>query len=80
MSYPAADNAFAMPDHADRIHIDFAAAYSPDAKSGPADAWLLNPRQWMRLINRLDQLPNPTVAAQPSTAAIPAGLPAVPGH
>ncbi len=80
MSYPAADNAFAMPDHADRIHIDFAAAYSPNAKSGQADAWLLNPGQWMRLINRLDQLPNPTVAAQPSTAAIPAGLPALPGH
>ncbi len=80
MSYPGADNAFAMPDHADRIHVDFAAGYPATAKSGPADAWLLNPRQWLRLINRLDQLPSPTVAAQPSPAAIPAGpLPSPPG-
>ncbi len=75
MSYPTADNTFAMPDHADRIHVDFAAAYPALARSGQADAWLLNPRQWLRLITRLDQLPSPTVATRPSTAAIPAGLP-----
>ena len=76
MTYPTTDNTFAVPADADRVHIDFGPLYSPGPASAPQAASPLDPGQWLRLIARLDQLPSPSVAAQPSTAAIPV----MPGH
>ncbi len=71
MTYPAADNTFAMSDHGDRIHVGFATVYDPNTKFGKQVNAVLKPTQWLRLITRLDQIDNPTVAATPSDAAIP---------
>ena len=71
MTYPAADNTFAMSDHGDRIQVGFATVYDPNTKFGKQVNAVLKPKQWLRLITRLDQIDNPTVAAKPSDAAIP---------
>jgi hypothetical protein len=71
MSYPSTDNTFAMSDHADRVHVGFATLYDPHSKFGQQVNAALKPKQWLRLITRLDQIDNPSVAAQPSAAAIP---------
>jgi hypothetical protein len=71
MTYPAADNTFAMSDHAGRVHVGFATVYDPNTKFGKQVNAVLKPKQWLRLITRLDLIDNPTVAAQPSAAAIP---------
>ena len=71
MSYPSTDNTFAESDHGDKIHIGFATIYSPNTKFGKQVDAALEPAQWLRLISRLGQIDNPTVAAQPSAAAVP---------
>jgi hypothetical protein len=71
MSYPATDNTFAMSDHGDRIHVGFATLYDPHSKFGQQVNSALKPKQWISLITRLGQIQNPTVATQPSTAAVP---------
>jgi hypothetical protein len=66
MSYPATDNTFAESDHGNSIHIGFATLPDPN---GPA---LLTAKQWLTLVDRLGRIENPSVATQPSSAAIPA--------
>jgi len=51
MSYDGTDNAIALPDHADHIHVGF----RPDAVT------VLKPLQWTRLIDRLGRIDNPDV-------------------
>ncbi|MEA2297346.1 MAG: hypothetical protein QOF77_282, partial [Solirubrobacteraceae bacterium] len=72
MSFPGTDNTFAISDHADRVHIGFATLYDPRTKFGRQVNSVLKPKQWLTLITRLGQIDNPTVASQPSSAAIPA--------
>jgi hypothetical protein len=74
MSYPATDNTFAESDHANSVHIGFATLYDPHSKFGKQVNSVLKPKQWLTLINRLGQIDNPSVATQPSSAAIPAKL------
>ncbi len=71
MSYASTDNTFAMSDHAGKVHIGFATLYNPHSKFGQQVNAALKPSQWLRLISRLGQIDNPTVATQPSVAAIP---------
>jgi len=71
MSYPSTDNTVAASDHADRIHIGFATLYDPHSKFGAQVNAVLKPDQWLRLITRLGQIANPSVATQPSSSSIP---------
>jgi hypothetical protein len=54
---------FALPDHADHIHI----GWQPPVGSSVDSRYsaLLGPRQWLRLTNRLDQIDNPDVLDGP---------------
>jgi hypothetical protein len=59
MKYPGTDNTFSMSDHANHIHVGF---YPQGANgltsSGPGNQ-VLKPKQWTRLVKRLDQIQNP---------------------
>ena len=62
---------FALPDHADHIHIGW---QPPFALGGPEPRFvqLLGADQWERLIDRLGEIENPEVPTGPSEFALPA--------
>jgi hypothetical protein len=61
MTFQGADNTFAMGDHYDHIHVGF----RPVSGASSKDAWRptapLRPRQWARLIERIDDIDQPVV-------------------
>jgi hypothetical protein len=69
MSYPGADNTLAKADHYNHIHVGF----RPFAQASLAGSLTssITPGQWIKLIARLGEIPDPTVANGPSSAAIP---------
>ena len=76
MDYEGADNTLAMADHADHIHVGWQPLYG----SGPGGRryeQVLKPSQWIKLIGRLGEIDNPTVATEPSSAAISVKVPRV---
>jgi hypothetical protein len=71
MSYPGASVALASPSAANAIHVSFAA---PSAKAGHAASLFdsgLTPSEWVALVDRLGEIPDPTVGSGHSSAAIP---------
>ena len=60
MSYPNAPTALAMPDHADHIHIGFRPLGGTSGNR--IDALGLQPKQWLRLVDRLGKIANPVVS------------------
>jgi hypothetical protein len=71
MTYEGATNTLAMADHADHIHIGFRPQFDP-SKGGKLTESVLKPAQWIKLIDRLGQIDNPTVKLAPSKYAIKA--------
>jgi hypothetical protein len=69
MSYPGADNTLAKADHYNHIHVGF----MPFAQASLAGSLTssITPGQWIKLIARLGEIPDPAVANGPSAAAIP---------
>jgi hypothetical protein len=65
MTYEGADNTLAMGDHADHIHVGWRAV--GDA-THQIEA-VLKPDQWIKLIDRLRDVDNPSVYKQPSAFA-----------
>jgi membrane-bound lytic murein transglycosylase B len=53
------------------IHIGFASPYSGNARLAKAVSSVLSASQWIKLISRLGEIPNPTVGSGPSAEAIP---------
>ena len=70
MTYEGADNTLALADHADHIHVGFQPLFGTNAKLGRQLNSVLKPGQWIKLIDRLGQIDNPTVLTQPSKYAI----------
>jgi hypothetical protein len=70
MTYPGTDNTQAMPDHNNRVHVGFEPLYSTDPKLAGQINSVLQPNQWIKLIDRLRQIQNPVVSPTPSKAAI----------
>jgi murein DD-endopeptidase MepM/ murein hydrolase activator NlpD len=70
MSYPGSPGALAEPSARDAIKVSFASLSAPARIAGAADS-PLSPSEWSKLIARLGEIPDPTVARAPSTAAIP---------
>jgi hypothetical protein len=70
MTFSGADNTLALPDHADHIHVGFRPLYGTNSKLGRQAAAILKPGQWIKLIDRLGQIQNPTVRVKPSKYAI----------
>ena len=71
MSYPGADNTLAKADHYNHIHVGFAPETAQSASAGGSLSSSITPGEWIKLISRLGEIPDPAVASGPSSAAIP---------
>jgi len=72
MTYKGADNTLALADHNDHIHVGFHPLFGAGADAAKWVGATLTPRQWIKLIARLDAIDNPAVALAPSKYALPA--------
>jgi soluble lytic murein transglycosylase-like protein len=79
MSYPDAPNTLAKADHYNHIHVGFRPLFAQSARLAGSLTSSITPGQWIKLIARLGEIPDPTVAAGPSAAAIPVHPPAANG-
>jgi hypothetical protein len=70
LSYPGTTVALASPAARDAIRVAFAAEGSAVTRAAGLDA-ALSPSEWIKLTARLGEIPDPTVARGPSSAAIP---------
>ena len=70
MTFEGADNTVAMGDHADHIHVGWAPLYGENKEAAKQIDAILKPKQWIKLIDRLGEIDNPTVAEQPSKYAV----------
>ena len=70
MTFEGADNTVAMGDHADHIHIGWRPLYGENKAVAKEINAILKPQQWIKLIDRLGEIDNPTVPVDPSKYAI----------
>jgi hypothetical protein len=70
MTFEGADNTVAMGDHADHIHIGWRPLYGENKAVAKKINAILKPQQWIKLIDRLGEIDNPTVPVDPSKYAI----------
>jgi murein DD-endopeptidase MepM/ murein hydrolase activator NlpD len=68
--FAGATNSVALPGFKRVIRIAFTPIGGASARAAGLGAGL-TPAQWLKLISRLGQVPDPSVSAKPSTAAIP---------
>jgi murein DD-endopeptidase MepM/ murein hydrolase activator NlpD len=71
MSYPGVAVASASASASDDIEVGFRSPTAAVAHGAALADTVLKPSQWIQLIARLGEIPDPTVAAGPSPAAIP---------
>jgi hypothetical protein len=64
-------NTLAMGDHDDHIHVGFHPRFGENSEAGEEAQSVLAPDQWNSLVERLGEIPNPTVPTKPSRYAIP---------
>jgi hypothetical protein len=69
MTFAGTDNTFAMGDHADHIHVGFKPLFGTNTKLAKQVNAILKPKQWIKLIDRLGKIDNPTVRQRPSKYA-----------
>jgi len=71
MTFEGADNTLSMGDHADHIHVGWQPLYSArGAKHAKLVDASLKPGQWIKLIDRLAKIDNPTVRLEPSKYSV----------
>jgi hypothetical protein len=78
LSYPGTSDTLTMPADRGLIHVAFEAAggaHAARAQNSP-----LTPDQWLELVTRLGEIPDPVVAGKPSSAAIPDNASAAAGN
>jgi len=73
MKYEGTDNTYAMGDHADHIHVGFRPQYDPNTPEGRRMESVLKPGQWIKLLDRLNDIDNPTVRTKPSKESLDVG-------
>ena len=73
MTFRGADNTLSLPDHYNHIHVGFHPLFGENKKLGKQLAAILKPGQWIKLIDRLNSIPNPKVSPKPLAA--PSRLP-----
>ena len=76
MTFDGADNTLALPDHDDHIHVGFRPLYGATRKRAKQLNSVLKPGQWIKLIDRLGEIDNPTVSTTPSKYALEGQPPA----
>jgi hypothetical protein len=70
ISYKGQPTTLSLPDHKNRIQVTYTPNYGPNQTLSTALATILKPGQWIQLIQRLGQIPEPTVPINPSKYAI----------
>ncbi|HEY2318965.1 MAG TPA: lytic murein transglycosylase [Solirubrobacteraceae bacterium] len=70
VSYKGQPNTLALPDHKNRIQITFTPDFGTNNKLTKQLKSILQPGQWIQLINRISQIPEPVVPIAPSQYAI----------
>jgi Transglycosylase SLT domain/Peptidase family M23 len=80
MQFDGTDNTLALADHDDHIHVGFRPLYGANRRLAKKVDAVLKPEQWIKLIQRLGEIDNPTVARQPSRYAVKATKPASNAH
>jgi hypothetical protein len=70
MSYKNQNNTVALPDHANRIQVSYSPLYGQNAQLSNEIRSILKPGQWIQLINRISQIPEPVVPIAASKYAI----------
>ena len=70
MEFEGADNTYAMGDHHDHIHIGWKPLFGTNSKAAKQVNAVLKPNQWIKLIDRLEDIDNPTVRLKPSKHAL----------
>ena len=73
MSYKGQPNTLALPDHKNRIQVTFTPEFGSNKKLSNQIKALLQPGQWVQLINRIGQIPEPIVPIAPSRYALKLG-------
>jgi soluble lytic murein transglycosylase-like protein len=61
MSYPGQTDTLALPDHADRIQIAYTPLFGQNKKLSKQVNSILRPQQWIKLIDTISQIPQPTI-------------------
>ena len=72
MKFDGTDNTLAMGDHDDHIHVGFQPLYGTNSKTAKQVNAILKPKQWIKLIDRLGEIDNPTVRRSPSRFSLDA--------
>ena len=80
MTFDGADNTLAMADHYDHIHVGYHPMYGQNTRASKQIDAILKPDQWIKLISRLGQIDNPTVADRPSRYSVKVVKRASPAH
>ena len=80
MSFPGAAAAHTSPNAREAIQVVFGALGSGGARLAAQSASGLTPSEWIELLDRLGEIPDPTVASGHSSAAIPDGVSASSAH
>jgi hypothetical protein len=70
-SLPGVANSVALPGYRGLIRVSFTSAGNSGAHAAAVTGSGLSPAQWLALVARLGEVPDPTVSSQPSPAAIP---------
>jgi hypothetical protein len=70
MTFDGADNTLAMGDHDDHIHVGWQPLYGENRRAARQINAVLQPEQWIKLIDRLGAIDNPTVREQPSRFSV----------
>jgi hypothetical protein len=70
MSYKAQPVTLALPDHTNRIQIVYTPTFGTNKKLSTQITQILKPKQWIQLINRISQIPEPTIPTTRSKYAI----------
>jgi hypothetical protein len=70
ISYKGQPNTLALPDHKNRIQITYTPDFGTNNKLTKQIKSILQPGQWIQLINRISQIPEPVVPIAPSKYAI----------
>jgi Transglycosylase SLT domain len=71
LRYPGTDNTLVSVRHPDRIHVAFQSLYAVSSHLHGAFSASVSPSEWIQLIARLGEIPDPRVQRGPSAASIP---------
>ncbi|MGZ4187211.1 MAG: lytic murein transglycosylase [Solirubrobacteraceae bacterium] len=70
MSYKGQSSTLSLPDHGNRIQIEFTPLFGRNNKLSAEVKSILRPGQWIKLINHISQIPEPIIPIAPSKYAI----------